>query len=154
MVAFILVSEWFGGLSAVALTDTVQGAIMVFGAVSVTCVIKRVWGGWVALDPLTFPRPDFYQTPTKEQQWIWWQICLLDIALVFYPVSIQRIYAASNLEGIKMGAIALWAAPWVATLGTIFIGTMVRLVYILVCCCFHVILPHNSFFFSGRSNHG
>ena len=137
VVAFILVSEWFGGLSAVALTDTLQGAIMVFGAISVTCVIKHVWGGWVALDPLTFPRPDFYQTPTKEQQWIWWQICLIDIALVFYPVSIQRIYAASNLEGIKMGAIAMWAAPWVATLGTIFIGTMVRLVLFF----FHVILP-------------
>ena len=29
IVCFILLSEWFGGLSAVALTDTVQGGIMV-----------------------------------------------------------------------------------------------------------------------------
>lgn len=140
MVAFILLSEWFGGLSAVALTDTVQGFIMVFGVISVTCVIKHVWGGWTALDPLTYPRPDFYQTPTKEQQWIWWQVCFLQIALVFYPVSIQCIYAASNLEGIRMGAIAQWAGAWVATLETIFIGTMVRWMYIFL-CCFHAILP-------------
>jgi Na+/proline symporter len=158
VVAFILVSEWFGGLSAgklylhtvhiitmclvfcasltkilmsielrlhsVALTDTVQGAIMIFGVVSVTCVIQNIWGGWAALDPLTFPKPEFYTTPTKEEQWSWWQICLLEIPLVFYPVSIQRIYAASSLEGVRYGALAMWAAPWIVTLGTIFIGTM------------------------------
>lgn len=125
MVAFILVSEWFGGLSAVALTDTVQGAIMVFGTVAVACVVLRFWGGWVALDPLTYPRPEFYQTPTRQEQWMWFQVVLtINTVLPFYPVSIQRIYAASTLEAIKYGAYGMLAAPWIVMLTTIFIGTM------------------------------
>ena len=97
---------------------------MIFGAVSVTCVIKYYWGGWVALDPSTFPKPEFYQTPTKSQQWLWWQLLFMTISMVFYPVTIQRIYAASSLEGIRMGAISMFAGPWIATIGAIFIGTM------------------------------
>lgn len=124
MVAFILVSEWFGGLSAVALTDSVQGAIMVFGAISVACVVKHVWGGWTALDPTTFLRPQFYQTPTRQVQWEWWQMCFVNLALVFYPVSIQRMYSASTLQGVKYGAWAMLAAPWIVVLPTIFIGTV------------------------------
>ena len=93
----------------VALTDSVQGVIMIFGAVSVTCVIKYYWGGWVALDPSTFPSPEFYQTPTKNQQWIWFQLTLLTVSQAFYPVTIQRIYAASSLEGVRMGALTMFA---------------------------------------------
>lgn len=62
VVAMIVVSEWVGGLAAVALTDTVQGAVMILGSVSVACVIKVQYGGWVALDPETFYRPDLYVT--------------------------------------------------------------------------------------------
>ncbi len=47
----ILLSEWFGGLAAVALTDCVQGAIMIFGAISVIGVLKITYGGWAALNP-------------------------------------------------------------------------------------------------------
>jgi Na+/proline symporter len=47
----ILLSEWFGGLTAVALTDCVQGAIMIFGALSVIGVLKSQYGGWAALSP-------------------------------------------------------------------------------------------------------
>lgn len=46
IVAFILVSEWFGGMNAVALTDCVQGFIMVLGGISVVSVIVHQWGGW------------------------------------------------------------------------------------------------------------
>ena len=97
---------------------------MLFGAVCVTCVIKHFWGGWVALDPLTFPKPEFYQTPSKERQWMWIQLNFLTISQAFYPVSIQRIYAASSLEGVRMGAISMFAAPWIATISAVFIGTM------------------------------
>ena len=97
---------------------------MIFGAVSVTCVVKYYWGGWVALDPSTFPKPEFYQTPTKSQQWLWWQLLFMTISMVFYTVTNKRIYAASSLEGIRMGAISMFAGPWIATIGAIFIGTM------------------------------
>ena len=58
VVALIVVSEWVGGLAAVALTDTVQGAIMILGTIAVSCVIKVQYGGWDALDPETFYRPE------------------------------------------------------------------------------------------------
>jgi len=133
VVSLIVVSEWVGGLSAVALTDTVQGAIMILGSIAVACVIKVHYGGWTALDPETFYRPEFYQTPSRQQQWYWWQIgerllcriipfrlvscsfltctcklptsihnnvlsAFLSGSMVFYPIFLQRIYAARDLS--------------------------------------------------------
>ena len=98
--------------SAVALTDTVQGFIMIFGSVSVAFCILRNYGGWNTLDPTTYPRPDFFQTPTKKQQWIWWQLGLLGTSFAFYPVTIQRIYAANSLKSIRMGVWANFFGPW------------------------------------------
>jgi Na+/proline symporter len=51
VLVIILLSEWAGGLAAVALTDCVQGAIMIFGALSVIGVLKNQYGGWAALNP-------------------------------------------------------------------------------------------------------
>lgn len=41
---------------------------MIFGTIAVACVIKAQYGGWTALSPDTFLRPDFFQTPSREQQ--------------------------------------------------------------------------------------
>lgn len=51
-------------------------------------------------------------------------MCFVNLALVFYPVSIQRMYSASTLQGVKYGAWAMLAAPWIVVLPTIFIGTV------------------------------
>lgn len=40
----------------------------IFGTIAVACVIKAQYGGWSALSPDTFLRPDFFQTPSREQQ--------------------------------------------------------------------------------------
>ena len=40
----------------------------IFGTIAVACVIKAQYGGWSALSPDTFLRPEFYQTPSREQQ--------------------------------------------------------------------------------------
>eukprot|EP00985_Skeletonema_marinoi_P019397 scaffold11114_cov158-Skeletonema_marinoi.AAC.5 len=157
VVSLIVVSEWVGGLSAVALTDTVQGAIMILGSIAVACVIKVHYGGWTALDPETFYRPEFYQTPSRQQQWYWWQIgerllcriipfrlvscsfltctctlptsihnnvlsAFLSGSMVFYPIFLQRIYAARDLKSIKAAGWALFIGPWLA----MFCGVFVR----------------------------
>jgi len=46
----ILIFEWAGGLNSVALTDTIQGCIMVVSFICLPLVIKRNFGGWVDLD--------------------------------------------------------------------------------------------------------
>ncbi|KAL7547831.1 hypothetical protein ACHAWF_011103 [Thalassiosira exigua] len=146
MVAFILISEWFGGLTAVTLMDTVQWGIMIFGTFSVMGVIKHHYSGWTALDPMTYHRPEYFQTLTKKQQWIWWQLGFLEAGVPFYPVTIQRIYAAKSLQAVRLGAWATFLGtvikalipgqwnflplvhhdigPWMTMLGAVFVGTM------------------------------
>lgn len=72
----ILLFEWAGGLSSVALTDAVQGLFMTLSFVMLPCVIKRNFGGWVDLDVKTYPRPDFYQNMSADRQWLFWQFSL------------------------------------------------------------------------------
>ena len=97
---------------------------MVLGSLAVTCVIKKNFGGWTALDPYTFPRPEFYQTPSRKQQWDFWQEGFLQAGAVFFPVQIQRLYAAADLKGVRMGAIACFFGPWAAQFGSVFLGIM------------------------------
>lgn len=76
------------------------------------------------VDPITFERRDFYQTPTEKQQWDWWQEGFLQWGAVFFPVQIQRVYSAATVKGVSMGAWATLAGPWVAQFGFIFMGIM------------------------------
>lgn len=97
---------------------------MVLGSLSVTCVIKKNFGGWTALDPYTFPRPEFYQTPSRRQQWDFWQEGFLQAGAIFFPVQIQRLYAAADLKGVRMAAVACFVGPWAAQFGSVFLGIM------------------------------
>lgn len=69
MFLVIWIFEVVGGLASVALTDCVQGIIMVVSFCFMAGVVKHNFGGWEALDPETYPRPDFYQTPSAKLQW-------------------------------------------------------------------------------------
>jgi Na+/proline symporter len=62
---FILIFECIGGLNSVALTDSIQAVIMIFAFISIPIIIKLNFGGWSNLNPMTYPRPEFYQTPTS-----------------------------------------------------------------------------------------
>ena len=68
MFIMILAFEWAGGLNSVALTDGIQGIIMIISFVSLASVIKKNYGGWAALDPESYPKPQFYQTPSADSQ--------------------------------------------------------------------------------------
>jgi len=94
MFLIILVFEWTGGLSSVALTDCIQGILMVISFLAMASVVKIHYGGWAALDPLTYPRPDFYQTPSSDTQWGFWQFSLLNVSFFTLPHMMQRLYAA------------------------------------------------------------
>ena len=103
----IMIFEWVGGLSSVAITDCIQGFVMLISFVLLPFVMKHHFGGWSDLSPEDFPRPELYQTPTKEQQWMFWQISLIGLGFSTLPHLIQRTYAARDLASLKMGYLVL-----------------------------------------------
>jgi Na+/proline symporter len=122
--AFILLFEWVGGLASVALTDSVQGFIMVVSFVMTAVIVKINFGGWSDLDPQTFPKPQFYQTPTGTAQWGFWQFTLLNFSFFTFPHLIQRIYAAKDLGSLKVAFHVMNIGPWSSQLVSIFLGTV------------------------------
>lgn len=90
----ILMFEWAGGLSSVALTDAIQGFVMLLSFIMLPAIIKKNFGGWTVLDPDTYPRPDFYATPTKDQQWGMWQFALINMSFFTLPHFMQRNYVS------------------------------------------------------------
>ena len=98
IMAIILIFEWVGGLSSVALTDCIQAVVMVFTFVTVPCVLMSNYYGWKDLDPETYPRPEYYQTPSRESQWDFWQFSFVTFSFFTLPHMIQRIYAAGDLR--------------------------------------------------------
>ena len=89
--AIILGFEWAGGLAAVAMSDSVQGMVMVLSFICIPFVILRNYGGWHDLDPSTYAKPQFYQTPSKEDQWSFWQFNLLGFCFFSLPHLVRVI---------------------------------------------------------------
>jgi Na+/proline symporter len=98
IMAIILAFEWVGGLSSVALTDCIQAVIMVFTFIAVPCVLKTSFFGWNSLDPYEYPRPEYYQTPSRETQWGFWQFSFINFSFFTLPHLMQRTYAATDLR--------------------------------------------------------
>ena len=95
-----------------------------FGLTAVVGVILNNYGGWVSLDPETYNSPQFFQTLSAKQQVIWWQLGFLCGSYPFLPVTISRVYAAKDLKSLRLGAIATVIGPYLATISSVFIGTM------------------------------
>eukprot|EP00578_Thalassiosira_sp_NH16_P011569 CAMPEP_0181121150 /NCGR_PEP_ID=MMETSP1071-20121207/24574_1 /TAXON_ID=35127 /ORGANISM="Thalassiosira sp., Strain NH16" /LENGTH=730 /DNA_ID=CAMNT_0023205929 /DNA_START=48 /DNA_END=2240 /DNA_ORIENTATION=- len=124
IMVIILTFEWMGGLAVVALSDSIQGIIMVISFICLPIVILSKFGGWKGIDPLTYPRKDFYQTPSSGEQLMFWQFTLLNISFFALPHMVQRIYAARDLPSLKAGFLIQTIGPWFTTFVGVFIGTM------------------------------
>jgi Na+/proline symporter len=124
IMALILIFEWVGGLNSVALTDTIQALIMVLSFIIIPSVMVRNFGGWADLDPETYPKPEFYQTLSREQQWDFWQFSLINFSFFTLPHLLQRTYAARDLKSLKWGYAVMTAGPWFTSFVGIFMGTV------------------------------
>jgi len=87
----ILIFECLGGLNSVAVTDGIQGIIMVFAFIAIPCLLASNFGGWSSLDPVTYPQPSFYQTPSVDTQWRFWQFGLINFSF-FLPSTFLATY--------------------------------------------------------------
>lgn len=124
IMALILAFECIGGLNSVAFTDSIQGIIMVFSFLAIPIIIAQNYGGWDSLDPSTYPRPEFYQTPSSDSQWKFWQFCLINFSFFTLPHFLQRIYAVKDLQSLRIGYTVLTVSPWITGFVGIFMGTM------------------------------
>eukprot|EP00934_Nitzschia_sp_Nitz4_P000001 Nitzschia sp. Nitz4//NODE_159_length_47236_cov_74.723851//36053//38332//NITZ4_additional_000014-RA//-1//CDS//3329531761//1//frame0 len=120
----ILVFEWMGGLNSVALTDSIQAIVMVLSFVILPSVAFYEFGGWQDLDPATYPKPQYYQTLSKESQWDFWQFSLVNFGFFTLPHLMQRTYAAKDLTSLKMGYAVMTIGPWFTLFVGIFLGTV------------------------------
>mmetsp|Transcript_6592 Transcript_6592/g.18409 ORF Transcript_6592/g.18409 Transcript_6592/m.18409 type:complete len:644 (+) Transcript_6592:3-1934(+) len=120
----ILLFEYMGGLSCVALTDSIQGFIMVLSFLIIPIVIKKNFGGWYDLDWQVYPRQDFYQTPNASEQWLFWQFTVVNFCFFSLPHFLQRTYAASSLKALKFGFNVVALGPWLTMITGTFIGTV------------------------------
>ena len=120
----ILCFEFAGGLSSVAITDSIQAFVIILSFVTLPIVMRRHFGGWYNLDPFDYPRPDFYQTPTKEEQWRFWQFTLINSSFFTLPHFIQRNYSSKNLASLKIGWITMTVGVWATMFVGCYIGTV------------------------------
>lgn len=117
--------EWLGGMSCVAYTDAIQAVILISIMLVFPVVFSHTFGGWVNLDPMTYPQPSFYQCPDTESQMAMWStIFVAGLSSYSLPHYIQRIYAAENIKALKIGWAIGCVAPWALNLTGVFIGTM------------------------------
>lgn len=120
----ILGFEWAGGLSSVAICDTIQAFVMIFSFIIIPSVIKKNFGGWVDLDLESYPRKDFFQTFDKEQQWNFWQLSVINFSFFTLPHLLQRNYSAKNIQALKAGYYIMAVGPWFTTFVGVFMGTI------------------------------
>jgi SSS family solute:Na+ symporter len=122
----IVAFEWMGGLSSVALTDYIQGFIMILCFIALPSLVVRHYGGWKGLDWETYPHPKFYQTPSSREQWLFWNfiVSLGGGFLQPHLMHIQRVYAAESFRGLKVAYSVLTLGPWFTMLSRIFLGTV------------------------------
>ncbi|CAJ1951662.1 unnamed protein product [Cylindrotheca closterium] len=124
IVGVILLFEWAGGLNSVAMTDTIQGFVIFVSYLCVPIAIYMNYGGYEDIDLSTFPRPDFFQTPSKFDQWQFWQFTIINIAFFGLPPLIQRTYAARDIGSLKLAYGVLVCGVWMAIMVGIFVGIM------------------------------
>jgi len=124
IMGLILIAEWVGGLHSVALTDSVQGFVMLLSFTLLPICLYVNFGGWHELDPSTYPKPEFYQTLTIDQQWDFWQFTFINISFFTLPHLMQRTYAARNLQSLKAGYTFMTLGSCLLMPVAIYMGTI------------------------------
>ena len=119
-----LLFEWIGGLRCVAMTDCIQAGIMIIAYICLPIIVSKHFGGWKDLSPDTYPRPDFYQTPSVESQMDFWQFATSTFTFFTLPHLMQRTYAAKDLSSLKMAYVAMTFGMWLLMFGGVFLGTV------------------------------
>jgi sodium/proline symporter len=130
IMAITLLLEWIGGLRCVAMTDCIQGGIMIVAYSALPILVAKHFGGWKdLLDTTTTNSSDqrvqeFYATPSREEQLDFWQFSITTFTFFTLPHLMQRTYAARDLVSLKYAYVGMTLGSWFFMVGATFIGTM------------------------------
>jgi Na+/proline symporter len=128
----ILGYEWLGGLESVALTDAVQGVIMLIGFFTLLIVTCTHFGGTVTVGEQASTCDDtagevtcdklrgFYSVPSANTQFnTIFEFSMSGLSFVVLPHFIQRVFAAGNYRSIKQerGGHVMMRVPGVVATG-------------------------------------
>ena len=110
--ALILVFEFVGGLTSVALTDAIQAGLMIICFTLLSLLVKVQYGGWTDLNWETYPKPEHYQTPTNDAALQFWSFEIVVSSLFTLPSFFMRTYAARSPRSVKAGFMLLATGPF------------------------------------------
>lgn len=76
------------------------------------------------MDTATYPKPEFYQTPSEAAQWSMWNFAATIPGFFTLPHITQRTYAAKNLRSLKIGYMAILLGVFLLYIPASYVGTM------------------------------
>jgi SSS family solute:Na+ symporter/sodium/pantothenate symporter len=123
----MLLYETFGGLKGVAITDVLQGCLLLLGTCS-TCVVLGVTYGPFpdAWERIVENRPEWNEMPTMVQKVDIFSFMCSQLAFPIYPHVLQRVVAAESTNVLKLSWATLSIVCYFAMVPGIFLGVYGR----------------------------
>ncbi|MBB6449996.1 SSS family transporter [Geomicrobium halophilum] len=126
VIAFIIVMltyEWLGGMKAVAVTDALQGIILLLGIIIMLIGALTLSGGGIAniTENIAATAPERIGVPDMITNVNWISMLVLTaFGAAVYPHAVQRIYSAKSERTLKHSLARMaWMPP--ITSGLVFI---------------------------------
>jgi SSS family solute:Na+ symporter/sodium/pantothenate symporter len=120
----MLLYETFGGLKGVAITDVLQGVLLIVGTVSTCFVLGITYGpfdeAWKRI--ITDTRTQWSQVPTTLQKIDIFSFIASQMAFPIYPHVLQRVVAAESTNVLKFSWAFLPIACFMSQIPGIFLG--------------------------------
>jgi SSS family solute:Na+ symporter/sodium/pantothenate symporter len=120
----MLLYETFGGLKGVAITDVLQGCLLLCGTISTCAVLGISYGPfpdvWQRI--ITSTRPVWNEVPTFAEKVDVFSFMASQLAFPIYPHVLQRVVAAESTGVLKLSWATLPIVCYLAQIPGIFLG--------------------------------
>jgi Na+/proline symporter len=120
----MLLYETFGGLKGVAITDVLQGCLLLVGTVATCFVLGVTYGpfpeAWQRI--ITTTRTSWANVPTIAQKIDFFSFMCSQLAFPIYPHVLQRVVAAESTNVLKLSWATLSIVCYFAMLPGVFLG--------------------------------
>ncbi len=122
----MVIYETLGGMRSVALTDVIQGVLLMAGVVIVFITMQIEYGGLSSTARfLAEQKPEMWMSPDWPTKRLWFSTILLGFfGVAIYPHAIQRIYAAKNERTLRRSLQLMAFMPLITTFFMVMIGVV------------------------------
>jgi Na+/proline symporter len=124
LAVIMLLYETFGGLKGVAITDVLQGCLLLTGTIATCFVLESRYGpfdvAWQRI--ITTNRPEWKLTPSMDEKINIGSFMASQLAFCIYPHVLMRVVAASSTNILKLSWGSLSVVCWLAQIPSMFLG--------------------------------